>query len=124
MKKIIQIEPWINHSELEELTKVVSSTFVTESQLTKEFEKKTTIYTKSKYAISICNGTCALFCCLKALNIGLGDEVIVPNITFIATATAVLLTGAKVKLVDVNPSSGCLDPINLLILPHYYHYMT
>ena len=113
MKKIIQIEPWIDDSELEELTKVVSSTFVTESQLTKEFEKQTAIYTTSKYSISFCNGTCALFCCLKALNIGFGDEVIVPNITFIATATAVILTGAKVRLVDVNPCTGCLDPINL-----------
>ena len=114
MKKIIQIEPWINDLELDELKRVVSSTFVTESELNKEFEKRTSIYTESKYAITICNGTCALFCCLKALEIGRGDEVIVPNMTFIATATAVILTGAKVRLVDVNPNTGCLDPLNLL----------
>ena len=114
MKKIIQIEPWINELELDELKKVVSSTFVTESNLNKEFEEITSHYTKSKYATTICNGTCALFCCLKALNIREGDEVIVPNLTFIATASAVILTGAKVRLVDVNPSTGCIDPISLL----------
>ena len=114
MKKIIQIEPWINNLELDELKKVISSTYVTESDLNKEFEKITSIYTESKYATTICNGTCALFCSLKVLNIGPGDEVIVPNMTFIATATAVILSGAKVRLVDVNPISGCLDPLNLL----------
>ena len=114
MKKIIQIEPWIDELELEELKKVVNSTFVTEWNLNKEFEDITALYTKSKYAITICNGTCALFCCLKALNIGEGDEVIVPNLTFIATATAVILTGAKVRLVDVNPTTGCIDPLNFL----------
>ena len=114
MKKIIQIEPWIDELELEELKKVVDSTFVTEWNLNKEFEDITALYTKSKYAITICNGTCALFCCLKALNIGEGDEVIVPNLTFIATATAVILTGAKVRLVDVNPTTGCIDPLDFL----------
>ncbi len=114
MKKIIQIEPWINNLELDELKKVVSSTFVTESELNKEFEEITSFYTKSKYTTTICNGTSALFCCLKVLKIGPGDEVIVPNMTFIATATAVILTGATVRLVDVNPITGCLDPLNLL----------
>ncbi len=114
MKKIIQIEPWIDELELEELKKVIESTFVTESNLNKKFEQLTSLYANSKYAITICNGTCALFCSLKALNIGEGDEVIVPNLTFIATATAVVLTGAKVRLVDVNPTTGCIDPLNLL----------
>ena len=71
MKKIIQIEPWINVDELEELKRVIKSTFVTESELSKEFEELTSAYTNSNYSISICNGTCALFCCLKALLIGI-----------------------------------------------------
>ena len=56
---------------------------------------------------------CALFCCLKALKIGEGDEVIIPNMTFIATATAVILSQAKVRLVDVNPKWDVLI-INLI----------
>ncbi len=114
MKKIIQIEPWINNLELDELKKVISSTFVTESKLNEEFETITSYFTKSKYSTTICNGTCALFCCLKALKIGEGDEVIIPNMTFIATATAVILSQAKVRLVDVNPTTGCIDPLNLI----------
>ena len=113
MKKIIQIEPWINNLELDELKKVISSTYVTESKLNSEFEELTSTFTKSQFCTTICNGTCAIFCCLQALGIGEGDEVIVPNMTFIATATAVILTKAKVRLVDVNPTTGCIDPLNL-----------
>ena len=47
MKKIIQIEPWINVDELEELKRVITSTFVTESELSKEFEELTSAYTNS-----------------------------------------------------------------------------
>ena len=109
MEKIIQIEPLIDECELDELKKIIISKYVTESDLTKEFENRTAKYTGSPFAISICNGTCALFCALKALGIGEGDEVIVPNITFISTATAVLLAGAKVRLADVDPITCCID---------------
>ena len=56
------------------------------------------------------SGTSALFMALSALDIGFGDEVIVPNVTFIATANAVKLTGAKPVLVDVEPGSLNIDP--------------
>ena len=109
MGKIIQIEPWIDNSELEQLKRVVKSTFVVEHDLTKEFEESIKKLTGSKYAISITNGTAALYCCLKALNIGPGDEVIVPDLTFIATANAVIMTGAKPILCDVTNDTFCLD---------------
>ena len=48
MKKIIQIEPWINNLELDELKKVISSTYVTESKLNTEFEEVTSTFTKSQ----------------------------------------------------------------------------
>lgn len=109
MDKIIQIEPLIDEFEISELKKIITSKYVTENELTNKFEQLTALYTSSPFAISICNGTCALFCALKALGIGEGDEVIVPNITFISTATAVLLAGASVRLVDVNPETCCID---------------
>ena len=83
---IIQIEPWIDNEELEQLKRVIDSTFVTESDLTKEFEEMTKTMTGSKYAVAMTNGTVATYCALKALNIGSGDEVIVPDMTFIASA--------------------------------------
>jgi perosamine synthetase len=117
---IPQIEPWIDNSELKELKRVIDSTFVTENKLTKEFENMIKELTGSRYAIAITNGTAALFCCLKALDIGPGDEVIVPNMTFVATSNAVLMAGAKPVLCEITPDTLCLDPSNLqqLISPN------
>lgn len=105
MNKIIQIYPWIDNKELEEVTRVIKSTFLTENECTKKFEKKFRSITKAKYAIAINNWTMGLFCCLKALKIGKNDEVIVPDITFIASANAVILAGAKVVLCNVDPET-------------------
>ena len=109
MEKIIQVEPWIDNSELIQLKRIIESTYVTESQLTKEFEELTKKYTNSKYALSVCNGTAGIFCALKALGIKNDDEVLIPNITFIASATPVILAGAKIRLIDVDPKTACID---------------
>ena len=106
MEKIIQIEPLIDSKELEQLTRLIETTFVTEDILTKEFEEKTSKLTKSPYAIAVCNGTAGLFCALKALNLSPGDQVIVPNITFVASATSAILAGLDVVLVDVDPNTA------------------
>lgn len=109
MKFIPQIQPWINHEELTELTKVIKSTFITENTATKLFEDKIKVLTNSKYAISYANGTLAQYAALVAMGIGPGDEVIVPNITFIATANAVILTGATPVLCEINKNNFCID---------------
>ena len=88
LTRIVQIEPWIDQCELRELARAIESTFVIEHDLTREFENMTTQLTDAKHAIAVCNGTAALFICLRALGIGPGDEVIIPNLTFIATANA------------------------------------
>ncbi len=109
MEKIIQVEPWIDQNELIQLKRIIESTYVTESKLTKEFEELTKNYTNSEFALSICNGTAGLFCALKALDIKDDDEVLIPNITFIASATPVILAGAKIRLIDVDPKTACID---------------
>ena len=91
---IPQIEPWIDNLELQHLKEVIDSTYVTEHKMTERFETLITDLTNARYAISTTNGTAALFCCLKALDIGPGDEVIVPNITFVASSNAVIMAGA------------------------------
>lgn len=106
---INQIEPWIDEEELIQLKRVIDSTFVTEGKLTEEFENMLCEYTDSKYAIAMCNGTVTLFSCLKALGIGRGDEVLVPDMTFIATANAVLMAGAKPVFCDIDRNSFCID---------------
>ena len=113
MKPIIQIEPWIDKSELKELKKVVKSTFVSEHKLNEEFQTLIKQITGSPHAVSMTNGTAALFCALKALGIGAGDEVIVPNMTFIASANSVIFAGATPILCDVDETSMCMDSENV-----------
>ncbi len=109
LARIVQIEPWIDAGELRELERVIQSTFITENDLTREFETMTAQLTGSKHAIAVCNGTVALFVCLKAMGIGPGDEVIIPNLTFIATANAVILAGATPVLCEIREDTFCID---------------
>jgi perosamine synthetase len=106
---IVQIEPWVNDAELRELKRVIDSTFLVEHDLTREFETMTARLTQSRHAMAVCNGSMALFVCLKALGIGPGDEVIVPDLTFVATANAVILAGATPVLCEVQEDTFCLD---------------
>ena len=107
--QIPQIEPWVDESELQQLKRVIDSTFLVEQELTREFEGMTAKLTGAKHALAVCNGTMALFTCLKAMGIGPGDEVIVPNFTFIASANAVILAGAVPVLCEVREDTFCID---------------
>lgn len=77
---------------------------------TLSFEREFAQYHQAKHGIACTNGTAAIEIAMAALGIGLGDEVIVPDYTFIATASAVLSAGALPVLVDVDPDTYCLDP--------------
>jgi perosamine synthetase len=106
---IVQIEPWVDEAELRELKRVIDSTFLVEHDLTREFESQTASLAGSKHAIAVCNGSMALFVCLKALGIGPGDEVLIPNLTFVATANAVFRGGATPVFCEVQHDTFCLD---------------
>ncbi len=75
-----------------------------------EFENKFAKYHSAKYGITCVNGTVALELSLRALGIEPGDEVIVPPYTFIATASSVLMVGAKPIFVDIDPKTYNIDP--------------
>jgi dTDP-4-amino-4,6-dideoxygalactose transaminase len=77
---------------------------------TLNFEREFAQYHQAKHGIACTNGTAAIEITMAALGIGLGDEVIVPDFTFVATASAVLAVGALPVLVDVEPGTYCLDP--------------
>lgn len=76
---------------------------------TLEFEQKFAEYQQAKYGIACTNGTAALEVAMAALGIGLGDEVIVPDFTFVASASAVLFTGAMPVMVEIDPDTYCID---------------
>ena len=78
-----------------------------------ELEERLAAYTGVKYCIGVANGTDALQIALMALGVGPGDEVITPSFTYIATAEAAALLGAKPIYVDVESSTYTLDPAKL-----------
>ncbi len=113
---IIQIQPWISWLEIKEIFKVIRSTFITEGKATHLFETKTAEMTGSKYAMAYANGTLGLFAALKALKIGSGDEVIIPNLTFIATANAVIMAGAKPVFCEIDKDDLGISPSKISAL--------
>ncbi len=74
------------------------------------FEQAFSEYVGARYALATSSGTGALHLALAALGIGPGDEVIVPDLTWVATANAVLYVGATPVFADVEPDTWCLDP--------------
>ena len=104
-------EPFFDHSELKNVMDCVSSGWISSSgKYISIFEKKFAEFCETKYALSCSNGTCALHLALKSVDIGPGDEVIVPTLTFISTASMVTLTGATPVFVDSETETWCMDP--------------
>lgn len=75
----------------------------------RQFEEEFAEFCTAKAAIGCANGTDALHLACRALDIGPGDEVVVPAHTFVATALGASLTGATPVLVDVDPATGLMD---------------
>jgi len=109
LKKINQIEPHMDNDEKKELNSVINSGWFTEATKTRQFEKMVADFVGVKYACVVTSGTTALYVGLKALGIGRGDEVIVPDLTFVASPNAIEAVGAKPILVDIEQDSLNLD---------------
>lgn len=77
---------------------------------TTQFEQEFAAHQQARFGVAVTNGTAALEVALAALGLGPGDEVVVPDFTFVATASAVLFTGALPVMVDVTPDTYCIDP--------------
>lgn len=112
MRKFIPIaEPSITQKEINYVTDAVKSGWVSSlGHYITEFEKNFAKYIGVKYALTTSNGTTALHLALVTLKIKEGDEVIVPDLTFVATANAVAYTRAKPIMVDVEPDTWCINP--------------
>src|SRR4030042_1717417 len=108
--RINQMEPYIGERETNAVTEYMNSGgWLSEFSKTREFEQRIVSYTGSKYASVVSKGTVSLMIALMSLGIGRGDEVITPNYTMIASANAVVLSGAQPIMVDIDPLTLCLD---------------
>ena len=103
--------PNLGGNEFKYLTDAFLSTWIASTgPYIDRFETSFSKYSDCTFGISTSNGTCALHLALKALDIGDGDEVIIPDLTFAATINAVLLANATPVIVDVEEDSWCIDP--------------
>ena len=94
--------PYVDSKDVTEIKKAALSSFLTNGPKLDLFEQKFKKFTKSKYAVGVSNATAALYLSLKALGIKKNDEVIIPDLTFAATANSVLQTGATPVLADID----------------------
>lgn len=92
---------------------VLRSDWLTTGPKVKEFESSVTKFTDAKHGIAVNTGTAALHAAVWAAGIGKGDEVIVPAISFVASANCVLYTGATPVFADISPDTLNIDPDDL-----------
>ncbi len=103
--RVYLARPLIDEREFEAVRKVLESRFLTEGEVTREFERRFAKYCDAKHGIATTSCSTALELCLRTLGIGRGDEVIVPDFTYPVTASVVALVGAEPVLVDVDLNS-------------------
>ncbi|MDD4857768.1 MAG: GNAT family N-acetyltransferase [Candidatus Krumholzibacteria bacterium] len=101
--------PSISNEEIEAVTEVLKSGWWGLGPKTAEFEEKFAKYIGVKHAVGLNSGTAALHLALALLDLKRGDEVIVPPITFVSTAHAVVYNGAKPVFADVYEDNLCID---------------
>ena len=109
-------EPYLDRQDENYVAKCVKSKFIsTAGTFTKKFEDELKKFTKSKYVLSVINGTAALHLALVVLNIKENEEILIPSMTFVATGNAVLYNKSIPHFFDINEDLT----INLIKLNNY-----
>ena len=111
-------KPIMGKEEINAVISVIESEQLTSVALNgghkvQEFEKAVCKFTGAKYAVAVNSGTAALQASLMALDIGPGDEVVLPSFTFVATANAVKSVGATPVFIDIEPFDYTMSPYDL-----------
>lgn len=104
------VKPNFDGNELKYLTKCIKTGWISsQGNFIKKFEDKFSKFTKLKNVLAVSNGTTALQLAISTFNLGYGDEIIVPNLTFASPVNAIIHSGAKPVFVDVNKNTFCID---------------
>jgi dTDP-4-amino-4,6-dideoxygalactose transaminase len=107
--KIPVTKPYIGEDEKKLISEVIDSGWISQGVKVAEFEKQFADYVGAQYAVATTSCTTALHAALSVSGIGHGDEVIVPSLSFIATANAVVHCGAAPVFVDIDPMTCNID---------------
>src|SRR5947208_1412182 len=91
----------VSEEEIDAVARTLRSGWLTSGPATEAFEREFAEFAGAAHAIATCNGTAALHLILAAAGVGAGDEVVVPSMTFVATANAVAYTGARPVFADI-----------------------
>lgn len=103
--------PDLTGNELAYVTECLRDSWISsQGKFVEEFERRCADVSECRHGVATCNGTAALHLALAALGVGPGDEVIVPALTFVATANAVKYCGAEPVFADSDAKSWCISP--------------
>jgi perosamine synthetase len=105
--------PDVGQEEIEAVSRVLRGPILTNGPETVAFEREFADFHGAEHAVAFANGTVALVALFAALGVGPGDEVIVPSLTFISSATSIVYAGATPVFADVNPETFNLDPADV-----------
>lgn len=100
---------WIDEDDVAAVVAALRGTYLTTGPTVDAFEEALAARLNAPHAVAVCNGTAALHAACAALELGPGDEVLVPAVTFLASANCARYVGAEPVFVDVDPDSGLID---------------
>jgi perosamine synthetase len=103
----------VDEDDIAAVVEVLRSDWLTTGPKVEEFERAFARFAGTEYAVAVANGTAALHAAMAVLNIGPADEVIVPAITFVASANCVVYQGGTPVFADIDPDTLLIDPADV-----------
>ena len=103
-------QPELGDEETARVAEAIAEGFPNDGRMTEEFAAKIAAIAGAEFGVGVSSGSAAIYCALVACGVRPGDEVILPDITFVATANAVALAGARAVLVDVRREDFGIEP--------------
>src|ERR687895_48182 len=105
--------PVLGEEEAHAVAGVLASGFPNDGEVTEQFAARIASIAGVAHGIGVSSGSAAIYCALVACGVRPGDEAIVPDLTFVATANAVRLAGARPVLADIRRTDFSLDPASV-----------